>query len=170
MHNKKGDTSFVFHAGPAITVLVIVLVIFFVFFLVTGLTKSSALVISGAHYKDSITLINLLKTEIELGQQKLTVADAINLAVKSEENANKVSEELNKLLTKLPKPAEGTSFWYLETKKLNNIFLEAGDKAEFGKTYLEQEVNIPLDNKEIVSVKLYLSCRACTKEGIESLS
>ncbi len=169
MFNKKGDAGFPIYMPFSIAALILILLTFSILFFALGFANSSALVVGGVSYQDSMTLINLLKTEIQLDSNKMVIADAINLASKSEENSNKVKNEIDKILLKLPKPNKGTSYWYLEVKT-NNKFLEAGSEAELGTKYLTQELTLPLENKQLVYVKLYLSCRSCNSEGVEALS
>ncbi len=172
MFNKKGDVSYPIIFGPYTILLLLILILYGVLFFGFDLAESQALVISGQSYKDSIMLINLLKTEIEINSENITIADAINKL--NELNKEPIKKEIEKILLTFSVPNqekdEGTGFWFFEVKKESNIILEAGDKANLGKDYLKQQITLPLSNKQPIFVNLYLSCRSCEKEAIERLS
>lgn len=169
--NKKGDIAYPLYSPFLIALLVIILIFFSVYFFVLGIAKSEASIISGAEYKDSTLLLNILRTEIKIDNGNFTIAESINIASKSEQNSNKVKKQIDGILLKLTRPkGSSTGFWVLEARKNNNVFLQAGEKANLGSEYLEQSITIPSDVGEPLVVRLYLSCRSCKEETLEVLS
>lgn len=167
MH-KKGDIGYGLYMVIGIATLALILIFFSVIFFVLGIAKSETSAISGADYKDSSLLLNVLRTEIIFENNKMTIADSFNYL--SERNLVKIKNEINNILSLLPKPKNKAAYWILEVNKDNKSIFKSLEPTILGDSYLEQELTLPLKTKEIITIKLYLLCKSCSEEEIEVLS
>ena len=157
---KRGSWAYPINFVTYVILLVIILIFYTVVFFGFDVAKSEAPTVSVTNYKDSTTLMNLLRTDIEINSQEFTIAESLNLLNKNELSEDKIETQINNLLNKIPRP------------KGSNYVMEFKD-TKFGITelssekFLEQELLLPLDDGQALPVKLYLLCLGCKQEDLE---
>lgn len=187
MLDKKGDFGFPFYFFPAVSLLMFLLVLYGVIFFVIEIGQSPNLVIKSESYQDSSKIITILRspTSVQQNNINLTIAELISLANQDESYKEKLTEELNFLVNRLPKVPKGENladvviatpsatretikeaYWNLDVEVEDISFLHIGESVSFSDIYLEQSMNVPLRNKKLAKVKLYLNCLACKEEDI----
>ena len=171
MWGKKGDLALPLYLSLALAALVVILFIFGIFFLVIGVTQNPNLQIKSEAYQDSSKLLTILKstTNAQIDNVNLTIAELISLANKNENYKEKLTQELSYLLTKLPKPKEN-SRWNTIIYVGDKTFLELAEEVILGNKHLKQSIKIPLENKELAEVNLYLNCFSCSEEEINNVA
>ena len=185
MLNKKADAALPLYLGPTLAALVIVLFIFSIIFFVVGIKQNPDLVIKPAAYQDSHNIITILKIQ----KNNSTIAELISLAAEDKNYKNELSSELVAILQKLPKqkpqedlaksrfavPSEvkgslQSSEWILEIFIENELFMKVGEKPFGSSEYLGQSVIIPLENKKLAEIKLFLACTLCSEGEINAIA
>ncbi len=183
--NKKADAALPLYLGPTLAGLVIVLFIFSILFFVVGIKQNPNMVIKPAAYQDSHNILTILTFE----KNNQTIAELISLAAEDESYKKKLESELELLLQKIPKPQPSaditkskfatpeevqgylqSSEWILEIKIENEKFMQIGESPLAGSRYLEQSSIIPLKNKKLAEISLYLACTLCSEEEINALA
>lgn len=151
--------------------LVIILVIFGIFFFVVGIKQNPNLTIHSDNYGDSSKLLVILKTETQ--SNSLTVAELISLAVQDENYKVQLNSEISKLINKLPKPtgkSVRTSNWIFKVNMNDEIIINIGNENIIATKYLSQIVYLPLENKKLAKVELYLDCLGCSMEEVDAIA
>ncbi|GEM_PF-3942160 len=169
MKNKKGFTELPFYFIPSLVLLVITLLIFGILFFIIGIEKSPNLVIRSEAYEDTSKLNNLLKININLLNEQMSLAEAISQTNGDPSLKPNLEEEIKALLERLPKPPAKQAFWNLKIEINHQEFLTLGQKTVFAKEYHIQKVNIPLENKAVAKITLSLNCYGCTREELEDV-
>lgn len=168
MWDKKGDLALPAYFSIALAALVIILFIFAILFFVVGVPKNPNLVIKSASYQDSSKLMIILKTEAsQVSDTK--ISELLSLANKDESYKDQLSKDISFLLDKLPKPKEDSQ-WILNIKINNSAFLNVGEENPLGVNYLKQNIVVPLENKDLAFVELYLNCLLCKEEDIDNVA
>lgn len=155
MLNKKA-WAYPIELVVGVALLLLILTFYSIIFFGVDATKSDAPVVSAEGYKDSVYLINILKTNIEVHTEKLSIADAINDIYSGRLKKEEIEYQIQKVLESLPRP--DNSEYALEIKGSQNL--------DFGKSiniqkFLEQKTTIPLSNKENAIATIYLTCERC---------
>ncbi|MBI2148745.1 hypothetical protein HYU23_03625 [Candidatus Woesearchaeota archaeon] len=188
---KKGGYELPMILVPAVAIFTLTLIVFGILFFSTNLFKNPDKIIRPAHYGDDSKLITILKsrTEIQENQEKLIIAELISLAYTKPEYKQNLTSELNKLLIKLPKPSKGKDLaevevvtpksvsaslqkanWNIKIKIEDELFLHAGEESIAGSEYFVQKAAIPITNKKIANIILYLDCFSCSGEAIDDIA
>ena len=171
MHNlyKKGVWGYPLELAASLVLLAIILIFYSILFFGFDVAKSEAPVISSENYQDSLTLVNLLKTQVKIDNNLISVADAVDIFYTGNSDKSKLEQPITEILNKLPKPKNRNSHYML--KIINeDISLEFGESKLIESKFLEQKIYLPLSSKKNVLVKLYLSCSGCNKKEIEVIS
>ena len=189
MSNKKGSIDLLIYFLPTTVFLMIVLVFFGVLFFVVEIGQSPNLVISSAAYQSSSKLNTILRTPstVQENNNNLTIAELISKSYDEPRYKEELTKEIKFLLDYvLPRVNKGKGLadtiiatpettreelkearWNLDIKIDNVNFLHVGEESSFSTNYLIQTMNIPLENKRIAKVTLYLNCRSCNKEDLD---
>ncbi len=185
MFNKKADAALPLYLGPTIVALVIVLFIFSIIFFIVGIKQNPDLVVKPAAFQDSHNLMTILKAE----KNNITIAELISLASADESYKESLYSEIILFLQKLPKPVPEedlakskfaspqevsgsiqSSEWILKINIDNKEFIKIGEEPFGSSEYLEQHTVLPLKNKELAEITLYLACTLCREAEINALA
>lgn len=165
MLGKKGDFGFPLYFIQSFAVFILVLLFFGALFFFIGVFKNPHLIINADSYSDSSKLLTLLQTQEN--DTKLTITELIPLSFNNQEYKQKLTEELNKFISDLPKPENKQAYWNLDIYSNEVIFISLGDKTLGAKDHYIQKITLPSLSKENFKISLYLNCLTCTKEDIE---
>lgn len=160
MFNKKGDIGYVTYLVPALMLLTIIFITFYIVFFVLGFGESNTPQTTVADQYSNIKLLNLLRSEIIQEGNVILVADYLEIA---NENTN---GELIKLVESIPKPE--FSNWHFEASTNDNKFIDIGESEDT--VYFVQEINIPTKLGNVINSKLFLNCFGCSKKELEEVS
>jgi len=186
MWDKKGDVGFSLYFFPTLLFFALIIIVFSMLFFATNLTKSPNLLVKGERYQDSSKLLTVLNSQTE---GNITIAELISLASQDEIYKKNLTREIEKLIQKLPKPPKDKDLaqvnfatpsavsaslqdanWHFEIQIDHSYLLKVGKEATIVNYYFVQRSNIPLSNKKIAKVKLYLDCFSCSEEGIDAIA
>src|SRR3989338_7006214 len=147
------------------------------------------MIIKSTAYQDSSKILTILKSPTNTQEENvnLSIAELISLAHKDNNYKQNLTKELTNLLNKLPKPQRKEDLtqvniatpsaissslqeanWNIDIE-INNNFLHIGKRSITGSDIFLQTALIPISNKELARVNLYLNCFSCSGEGIDAL-
>ena len=104
MYNKKGDYGLPIYFTPALVLFILVLFIFSFLFFAADLINSPNLIIKSQTYQDSGKLMVMLRSQVTIDNNNITIAELVSLAQDNPKYKESLNTELNRLLLKLPKP------------------------------------------------------------------
>ncbi len=188
MYNKKGDYGLPIYFTPALVLFILVLFIFSFLFFAADLINSPNLIIKSQTYQDSGKLMVMLRSQVTIDNNNITIAELVSLAQDNPKYKESLNTELNRLLLKLPKPPRKeelseVSFltpssvksslqkanWNLDIV-IQEQTLHLGEEQTLGTNYFLQSTVIPISNNRTAKLSLYLDCFSCSKEGIDAIA
>ena len=167
MLNKKGGFGLPFYFPQSLLLFVLTLIVFGILFFGIGITQNPNLVIGGETYQDSYKLFTILNSPVQLNSANITIIELMPLAYEDELYKEQLESELKKILSQLPRPGSRQDYWNIDIKIGDEEFISLGDRTLGAKDYYKQQINLPLNDKKLAKISLYLNCLTCTKEDLE---
>ncbi|KHO53763.1 MAG: hypothetical protein QT09_C0010G0026 [archaeon GW2011_AR18] len=163
MLGKKGaDFGMGLTMIPSIIILIIILTFYFFLFIILGFGKSPDLIIKADSYSDSSKILVLVN--VPIGES--TLSESIINNIDDKEQLKKLEPEINSIIKSLPVPIRKNAFWNFIVSRNDEELFSIRESTIASSDYYRQSINIPLKDKSLLNMELYLDCNSCTEEDL----
>ncbi|MEK6948068.1 MAG: hypothetical protein AABX19_02380 [Nanoarchaeota archaeon] len=162
MGKKGADFGMGLTMIPSIIILIIILTFYIFLFFVWGFGNSPDLIIKSDAYSDSSKILVLINTP--LGSS--TLSELISDNVDNKEEIKKLEPDITSLIKSLPVPPNKNAFWNFIVSKNDEEILAIRESTLGASDYYKQSINIPLKDRSLLNMELYLNCNNCNEEDL----